>query len=300
MRALVVGFGMVALLVAAGCTSASPASQGGTGDDDDDGQTPEVSIGIEQWQVGPGEDRLWCKTMKMPGNEGQVFDVNKIRVTMPEGSHHFILYRTTQDYADGFGDCAEMNGRNFITGSQTPGTFETQFPEGKAMPLFAGEQLILETHYANASTDAITASVDVDFFTIAHDKVVDYLQTLLLVYDEFEIPPTTNGYEDGYAYSEIPGINVWMMASHTHKRMTNFTASEIGPSETTQVYENSDWHSPVQKIFDPPLAGKSNTQLGFRCTWNNETDHPIHFGPTTEDEMCILVVTIFPAFDYSP
>lgn len=297
---VVVGFGLIAsLLVAAGCTSASPASQG---DDDDDGQTeePAATIGIEPWQVGPGEDKVFCKTMKMPGADGEVFDVSKIRVTMPEGSHHFILYRSGSDLPDSFGECAEMGDRTFVTGSQTPGTYETQFPEGKAMPLFGGEQLILESHYANASTEEITGSVEVEFFTIPHDKVDDYLQTLLLVYDEFVIPPTTMGYEDGYAYPEIPGINVWMMSSHTHKRMTNFVAEEVTGGVATQIYQNDDWHAPVQKIFDPPLAGKSNTDLAFRCTWNNETDQPIYFGPTTEDEMCILVVTIFPAFDYSP
>jgi hypothetical protein len=299
MRTVLVGFGLAAVMVASGCTSASKGSQGAD-DDDDDVETPAASIAIEPWSIAPGEDKLWCKTMKMPGAADQVYDVSKIRVTMPEGSHHFILYRSSDAVPDSFGECAEMGDRRFVTGSQTPGTFETQFPEGKAMPLFGGEQLILESHYANASTDTITGSVDVDFFTMPHDKVDDYLQTLLLVYDEFEIPPTTNGFEAGTAYPEIPGVNVWMMSSHTHKRMTNFIAEETNGGVSTEIYQNDDWHAPYQKIFDPPLVGKSNTQLGFRCTWNNETDHPIYFGPTTEDEMCILVITIFPAFDYSP
>jgi len=296
---LISGFAVVAVLVA-GCTNASSPVDG---DDDDDGSGPDdpaLTIGIEPWTIDPGEDAIWCKTMKVPGEPGEVFDVSKIRVNMNSGSHHFILYRSSSDLPDSFGDCTEMNDRTFITGSQTPGTFETQFPEGKAMPIFGGEQLILENHYANADTVEITGSVTVDFFTMDHADVVDYMQTLLVVYDDFVIPPSTNDYTDGDTVSQIPGLSVWMMSSHTHKRMTNFTVDNVQAGTPTRIYENTDWHAPIQRIFDPPFVGKSGDQLAWACTWNNETVSPIVFGPTTEDEMCIMVITVFPAFDYSP
>src|SRR5688500_10400762 len=215
--------GFAVLVVAlAGCSSSSP---GGTGDDDDDGSGPAATIEIEEFQVPGLTDHIYCKTMKMPGDG--VYDVTRMRINMVEGSHHFILYRSGSDLPDGFGDCTEMNDRNFITGSQTPGTYETNFPAGKAMPLFGGEQLILESHYANASTESITGGVEVEFFTSPHDEIDAYLETALLVHDSFEIPPSTNGYSSGMQYPEVPGLNVWMMSSHTHKRMTLFEGFEV-------------------------------------------------------------------------
>jgi hypothetical protein len=291
-------FGGCALLVAVLATGCTNASSPVSGDDDDDGSSdPALTIGIEPWQVEPGQDQIWCKTMKAPGTG--TYDVSRIRVNMTGGSHHFILYRSDVDQADGFGACTEMD-RTFITGSQTPGTYETQFPEGKAMPIFGGEQLILESHYANAGEVDVTAQVTVDFFTIAHDDVDDYLQTALLVYDDFVIPPVTNGYLDGASFNEIPGLSIWMLSSHTHSRMTMFTADRVEAGIPTRIYENTDWHAPVQTVFDPPFVGKAGNELAWACTWNNETDHPIYFGPTTDDEMCILVATFFPALDYSP
>lgn len=291
------GFVLLMAALVAGCSNVSPVS----GDDDDDGGSggdePALTIGIEPWQVAPGQDQVWCKTMKAPGDG--TWDVSKIRVNMTGGSHHFILYRSDVDLADGFGDCTEMD-RTFMTGSQTPGTYEVEFPEGKAMPIFGGEQLVLESHYANASTDEVTAQVTVDFFTIPHGDVEDYLQTALLSYDDFEIPPVTPDYTDGASISEIPGLSIWMLSSHTHKRMTNFTADRVEAGIPTRIYENDDWHAPVQTVFDPPFVGQAGNELAWSCTWNNETDQPIHFGPTTEDEMCILVATFFPALDYSP
>jgi len=60
-----------------------------------------------------------------------------------------------------------------------------------AMPLFAGEQLILQSHYANASGSDITGQVDVDITTIPHSQVVDYLETALVLDTGFAIPPMT-------------------------------------------------------------------------------------------------------------
>lgn len=294
MRRLV-GFALL-VVSAVGC---APGGGGGPlADDDDDDGAPALTLEIEPWSIGPGEDRLWCKTVNVPGTV--TLDVSRIRVSMNEGSHHFILYRTDDDLPDGFGDCVEMD-RNFITGSQTPGTFETQFPAGKAMPLFGGEQLILESHYANASEAGITGSVKVDFFTIPHEDVDDYMQTILVPFTDFEIPPATTGHSEGMTVPEFPGYNVWQMTSHMHKRGKLFTTTRtVSGSAPELVYSSDDWHSPELTTFSPPLAGASGNSLHFECTWDNETGQPIHHGPTTEDEMCILVLTFFPAYSYSP
>ena len=277
--------------------AACSAGENGAGDDDDDGSLEPVTIAMEPWTVEPGEDRIWCRTMKLPSDV--TLDVSRIRITMPEGSHHFILYRTNQDLPDAFGDCNEMN-RTFVTGSQTAGTYEIDYPEGKAVPLFAGEQLILESHYANAATAPITASVQVELFPIAHQDVDAYLETSLLVHSDFSIPPETNDFSSTDELDLLPGYNVWQMSSHTHQRMTNFTAEHLLPEQDpVLIYENDDWHSPIQKEFMPPLYTEPGAKFRWTCTWNNETSEPITFGPTTDDEMCILVITYWPAISYS-
>src|SRR4051812_25469811 len=144
-----------ALLSAAGCG-------GGSGKSSTAPQS--VHLGIEPWTVTAGQDHIWCKTMKVPGDV--TLDANSFHIKMSSGSHHFILYRSSQAYPDGFGDCPPMGGEaTFVTGSQTlDATYS--YPPGLAMPLFAGEQLILQTHYANASGSDITGQVDVDVTTI--------------------------------------------------------------------------------------------------------------------------------------
>lgn len=257
-----------------------------------------VSFGIEPFEVAVGEDRIWCKTMKVPSDV--TLDVRKWKVTMPEGSHHFILYRSDANLADGFGPCTEMNDRVFVTASQTPGAFETEYPEGLALPLFAGEQLILETHWSNATGAAITGQVEVEAHTMPHEDVTDYVQTVLAPYADFVIPPVTNDYVDGAEVSETPGFNVIALSSHTHSRATKVTIDRTVNGTTSRVYENTDWHAPVIENFSPPLVSAAGNKLRLECTWNNETNAPITFGPTAADEMCIAILTFYPAYSYSP
>ena len=284
-------------VAAAGLAAAAGCSDGGSSGSASPGDV--VTLEMEPWQVAAGEDRIWCKTMKVPSDV--TLDVSKFTITMPAGSHHFILYRSDSNVPDGFGDCDGMD-RTFVVGSQTYGEFEVAYPEGLALPLFAGEQLVLESHYSNASSDPITATVTVDLHTIAHDQVEDYLQTVLVPYSDFSIPPNTTGYVDGMTVPEFAGYNVLSMSSHGHKRLKRFTVDRTvaGSAGTTRVYESTDWESPEITEFTPPLAGQSGNELRFECTWDNETNQPIGFGSTTEDEMCIMVLTFFPAYSYSP
>lgn len=288
-REIVFGLLVGSSLVVSGCKGSEGSS------------APEsnvVTFGIEPFEVATGEDRIWCKTMKVPSDV--TLDVRKWKITMPEGSHHFILYRSEANLPDGFGACTEMNDRVFVTASQTAGSFETEYPAGLALPLFAGEQLILETHYANATGGPITAQVEVEAHTMAHEDVTDYVQTVLAPYTDFSIPPMTNGYTDGASVNEAPGFKVIAMSSHTHSRATLVTIDRTVGGVTSRVFENTDWHAPVIKNFSPPLEGASGNSLRLECTWNNETDAPITFGPTTDDEMCIAVLTFYPAYSYSP
>lgn len=246
----------------------------------------------------PGEDRIWCKTMKVPSDV--TLDVSQFKITMPVGSHHFILYTSDSDYADGFGSCQGMNDRMFITGSQISGEYQFDYGPGLALPLFAGQQLILESHYANASSDSITAFVEVEMSIMKHEDVVDYVQTVLVPHTSFSIPPQTTGYTSSMTIPEQSGFNVISASSHAHARLTRFTADRITPGGTTRIFETTDWDSPHVEKYSPALAGTSGNQIRFECTWNNETTEAITFGETQNDEMCILVLTFFPAYSYSP
>ena len=67
----------------------------------------------------------------------------------------------------------------------------------------------------------------------------------------------------------------------------------------TSLFDTTQWDAPPVTKFTPAIATQSGKHLHYQCTWTNDTNAPIVFGPTTSDEMCIMVITIFPAIDYS-
>ncbi len=81
-----------------------------------------------------------------------------------------------------------------------------------------------------------------------------------------------------------------MLSSHTHKRGESFKIYGVGGvNNGNLLYENSDWDHPPLKTFSPPLRFEAGEGYRIEVTYNNNTDRDLHFGITSEDEMCIVV-----------
>ena len=138
------------------------------------------------------------------------------------------------------------------------------------------------------------------------DSIDQYSGILFYVNTEFSIPPGA-GVEGAPVYTDdttcrVPrDVSVFRMQSHNHKRMTrvNTWLTDLDGNKEQVIYKNEDWHSPVTRDFsDPPLAVESGRSIHFECSWKNETNDPIVFGPSVEDEMCIVGLGYYPAIEF--
>ena len=89
------------------------------------------------------------------------------------------------------------------------------------------------------------------------------------------------------------------MTSHGHKRLTDFqiyTADTTSGADVTKLYESTNWHEPVEQNWPDasPLVTTANEGFRFQCTWNNETANPVVYGPSVENEMCIMGAGYYP------
>ena len=173
------------------------------------------------------------------------------------------------------------------------------YPDGLAIPLKAGDQLILQSHYVNASTDTIHGQVDVDMDLMTRTSPTTSRRSLtgrrnLTVRRRRTDTPT--------AARTLRKIR---RSTYFRSARTCTSAAFISRSTrwkarrwSTVFLDTTDWHAPPITTFQPAPLGVAGRSFHYQCTWNNETTHPIYFGPTTEDEMCIMVVTVYPAPDF--
>lgn len=245
----------------------------------------------------------------IPGNEREVFYftrltnfdtlyVSRIEIKMRSGSHHFILYKYSQNdlpenqfrNLDRNSVVGEMylryNYRQFFTGSQSP-HLNYQLPDNVVIHLAPQQGIDLNSHYVNAGLSPATGEVYINLHTTARTESTKIAQVLFDNHFSFTLPPqdtTTLLYTTTYANPRT----VLTLSSHTHKRGQSFKIFLVGgPNNGQLVYENYSWDHPAITTYTPPLYFESGWGYRLEATYVNETTRPIGFGFSSEDEMCI-------------
>lgn len=282
--------------------AALPACSGEKSPDRDE---PYV-IRSERFTVGPGEEVTKCQTIHS-GTSG--FDFRRVESHMVAGSHHLILYRDASELAgnpppaEGLTDCemSLQNPRLYIYSSQTAEN-DTVMPEGVYGEIDPDTVFILELHFANATSEPIEAFAEVTIFPEQKGEDDVYSGILFFMNNDFVIPAgagvgDTPPHVDE-AVCEVPrNVNVFRAQSHTHWRGLRVEGwHEAGGALTSRkIYKNEDWHAPVAREFvDPVLAMAEGDQVRFACTWQNPGTEAVEFGPSVDDEMCILGLGYYP------
>ena len=246
-----------------------------------------VTLTMEPFTVGPGEEVYYCQDFKNPFD--REIEVTRFDSAMTPGSHHLLLF-----YKDGAEDSARepCSGLEF---SATP--YSTQlpkdalaFPAGVAARVPEGRGFRIQSHYLNTTGAELAASVEVTL-TLAEDgTVTQHAGVLFVVQPQIYVPAhTTETVQGGCA---IPyDMSLTKASSHMHRHGTHFVAT-IGDDV---VFETEEWADPAPATWDPGLPVKGGDPLSFECTFVNEGSTPLGFGESADtDEMCIFAAAFYP------
>lgn len=123
-----------------------------------------TQFAIGPFDVAPGTEVLRCFWRKVPTD----LDVAEIEIAYNLGSHHLDLFTIDHDMPDGDFDCSDPADWNqwrseidrgldpdkpirMVVGFQNE-TIKWRLPDGVAYRLRTGQQLMIQSHYANAAT----------------------------------------------------------------------------------------------------------------------------------------------------
>ena len=219
--------------------------------------------------------------------------VNKIEVFQPEGSHHFILYQSTNDNPPPPGirdlDPVEALGifrKRFVVGSQSPeAVFD--FPEGIAIPMPADAVYELNSHFVNTSGEnTLIGEVYVNLHSMPADSVREAAKPIFESFFPIQVPPGQT-VTAGRDWTLRRDVNLVMLSSHMHRHGRRFDIF----LDDERIYRSDEWDEPVTNLYNPALEVRAGQTLRFECTHeNDDKDFTIRFGFTAEnDEMCIML-----------
>ena len=285
-------------------------------------------IHLPPFKIEPGTEReIFYATQIKDENgqpvEGDIF-INRVEIFYPSGSHHFIVYRLTEEglvngvqnrgvdtsigvnpedqFRELDPDDPQVLGnfgidRLFVVGTQTDDTL-FEFPDGVGLRLPGNTVFDLNSHYINLLGDeTLIGETYVNIYTIPEEEVKYEAIEIFVSNRAINVPPNTTRVAKltWYVEDELERrghdpdteLYVFLLTSHMHRHGDLF---EIFQNSTGELLHRSIAYddAPIT-LFDSPLILNVDDGLKFQCTHNNyDKNAPLQFGLTSEDEMCII------------
>ena len=283
---------------------------------------------LPPFKIEPGTEREVYYATQILDEDGLPVEedifINRVEIFYPSGSHHFILYRLTEEgmangvHERGIDSSIGVNpehqfreldpddpqvlgnfgiDRLFVVGTQTDDT-NFQFPEGVALRLPGNTLFDLNSHYINLLGDeTLHGETYVNIYTIPEEEVKYEAIEIFVSNRSINVPPNTTRVAKltWYVEDELERrghdpdteLYLFLLTSHMHRHGELF---EIFQDSTGDLLHRSIAYddAPIT-LFDTPLILNVDDGLKFQCTHNNyDIDGPLQFGLTSEDEMCII------------
>ncbi len=238
-------------------------------------------------------------------------DVDRIDMQISTSSHHFIIYNfplasIANNVKPGFRSEPDHTFISLTAAVQA--ATDLELPEGTAFKWTNNIILDLNTHYINFdASNTYQAEVYFNVYTQPAGTAAQEMHTDLVVNDGIFIPNNGNltTIEEPVVTNDGE-IFLWGMMGHTHQWGKDYKVYLRNPNGTKgdMIYDASctldgapgcvapffDYQHIPFRYFEPLRPLDLNPGFIHEASWENNGPFPVTFGPTSDDEMMVLVM----------
>lgn len=285
-------------------------SSGGSNSGDDTPIDAAVNGTPDAPPLPAGYTRLVGRTWSLPAGATDTYRcirytvptdtyITNITAQAPSGTHHTVLSISASNVAgpDGEYDCqVQTIGRPMIYASGV-GTDPLDFPTNVGLKIPAGTQVHLNLHLFNA-TDNVLAGDSAILIKTSPTPPPMLAEMVFAGKIVFSIPQGMQTVSN-FCTVNTP-YTLFAYWPHMHKTATHSKLEMIrgsGASAVTTVLHDLAYDFNEQKYYKP-LAEVSVLQgdkIQVTCTYDNMTGQTLHFGDSTNDEMCFTGLYRYPS-----
>jgi hypothetical protein len=221
--------------------------------------------------------------------------IKSIRPLAPVGTHHTVLMIGPPDGPDGDTECSSVLTKPAIYASGV-GTEALDMPDGVAIHIRPGQQLLLNLHLFDLSDDPITGTSGIQIMTTDPVDAAHEAGVILAGKTKGLVVPVGASTQTGTCTVPSAGITVFAIAPHMHLLGTHMTVTyshDTTPAtllDTDYSFDNQNF-----RVMQPAVTSAAGDQMTIACSYMNETGADVLFGESTENEMCFALTFIYPA-----
>ncbi len=220
--------------------------------------------------------------------------VRALQAINPLGTHHTFLTIGPPSGPDGVTACdVTVHHRQSIFGSGV-GTNPIELPEGVAMKLTAGSQVLLNLHLFNTGTEELSGSSGTRIVPIEESEVEYLGENIAAVKVDLDIPPHQVTSQGG-STTMAADTTIFAVLPHMHQLGIHAKVVAESSIDGERVLHDGPYDFDAQLYYPiDPVRMAAGDKVRFECTWRNDTERTIHFGDSSLDEMCAIGLYRFP------
>lgn len=229
-----------------------------------------------------------CFAHNLPADRDAI--VREVTGDYGPGTHHIFFAWTLVPEPEGVHECPVLFKTSWIPiylGGVDPSPLT--MPEGSAVDLGRGKQLVLQLHLQNVTDEAITNKVTMHLKLT--EAGAEYTPAGIFGLDNrvISLPAGADDVKTSMSCKPNRDMNVFATLGHMHKMGKHLTVSK----NDAVVFEQR-WDFDDQPITPFEMAVAKDDTLGLECTHRNALTKDVKYGESSDDEMCAAV------FYYTP
>lgn len=292
---ILIGIIMVAsLALACGSSEDDPgggadAGTNGGADAGDDGSW-ELLIG-STWTIPAATETYQCERLTVTEDMW----ITQFRAGTPLGTHHSVLTVGDGSAPDGPFPCdAGTNDDAMIYGAGID-TNPIALPEGVAMRVRAGQQLLLNLHLYNVSDGPLTGTSTVEMKRVTESEVQHEAEVILMGKVPTLQVPVGESTQIGTCVMN-GDVTLFMVNPHMHQLGTWMKVIAERDNAEDVVMHDAAYDFLDQKIYPiTPVEMKQGDRVKVHCSYNNTTGSQVGWGDSSDQEMCFATTYRYPA-----
>jgi hypothetical protein len=243
------------------------------------------------WALEPDTEAYFCLRRTL---EADMYIAAFEAIASP-GTHHTVLTIGEPSGPDGLERCTSFtNQPNMIYGSGT-GTNTIELPDGVAVRVHEGQQLLLNLHLFNLGDAPREGTSGIRVRAMAEDEPEHIAQSILAGPLALDIPPGRHVQRGACTFPERATVIAAIAHMHqlgTHMKVTAKTRE----GDVVLHDEPYDFDEQQIALIDPVTLDAGDT-VEVECSYDNTTGRDVGWGESTRDEMCFAGLVRYPASD---